>query len=69
MATLHTNKILKNATLTVYNLYGQQVKQIKSFSGQVFVFDRGDLSIGLYFLRLTQNNKVFASDKFIIIDN
>jgi len=34
MTNLQTDKYLINATLTVYNLFGQQVKQIKNISGQ-----------------------------------
>jgi len=66
--TLQTDKIFKEATLTVYNLYGQQVKQINNISGQTVTFFRNDLPRGLYFLRLAQENKVIATDKLVIID-
>lgn len=66
--TLQTDKILKDATLTVYNLFGQQVKQIKNISGQTIVFHRDNLPSGLYFLRITQDSRIISADKLIITD-
>ncbi|MBL0343647.1 MAG: T9SS type A sorting domain-containing protein [Bacteroidetes bacterium] len=66
--TLHTNYLLKNATLTVYNLYGQVVKQINKLSGQTIILQRDNLSSGLYFIHLTEDNKILTTDKLIITD-
>lgn len=66
--TLKTDIILKNATLTVYNFYGQIVKQIDNFSGQTIIFQRDNLPSGLYFIRLTQDNKTFSTDKLTITE-
>lgn len=66
--TLQTNIFLKNAILTVYTTFGQQIKQIKNISGQTITLSRDNLSSGLYFIRLTQDNKTFTSDKLIITD-
>jgi hypothetical protein len=66
--TLQTNKTFKGATLTVYNLFGQQVKQIKNISGQTFTLHRDNLQSGLYFLQLTEENKIIATEKLIISD-
>lgn len=66
--TLQTDNLLHNATLTVDNYFGQTVKQIKNISGQTITLHRDNLSIGLYFVRLTQDNKVIATDKLIITD-
>src|ERR1035437_5888284 len=66
--TLQTNQILKDATLTVYNLYGQTVNQIKNISGQTITFNRDNLASGLYFVRLTEENKAIAVDKLVITD-
>ncbi len=67
--TLQTDNILKSATLTLYNSYGQTVKQIKNITGQTITLQRDNLPSGLYFLQLMQYNKKFATDKLIIIDN
>lgn len=67
--TLQTATPLQNASLTICNSAGQIVKQIKNISGQTVVFFRDNLPSGLYFLRLTENNKVFSVDKLVIVDN
>lgn len=66
--TLQTNVPLTNATLTVDNYIGQTVAQIKSISGQTITFNRDNLPSGLYFVRLTENNQIIATNKIIIID-
>ncbi len=65
--TLQADNKIKDATLTLYNLYGQQIKEIKNISGQTVVLSRDNLASGLYFLRLTQD-KVIATKKLIITD-
>jgi hypothetical protein len=66
--TLHSDNQLHNATLTVDNCFGQTVKQIKNISGQTVVLFRDNLASGLYFVRLTQDNKVISGDKLVITD-
>lgn len=60
---------LKDATLRVYNSFGQAINQINNLSGQTIIFHRDKLPSGLYFIRLTQDNKTIATDKLIITDN
>jgi uncharacterized repeat protein (TIGR03803 family) len=67
--TLQTDEIFKDATLTVYNLFGQTVKQIDNLSGQTIIFHRDNLPSGLYFIRIAQDNKTFSVDKLVITDN
>jgi hypothetical protein len=50
---LHTDNAFKDATLTIYSSYGQQVKQILNISGQTITLHRDKLPSGLYFIRLT----------------
>ncbi len=66
--TLKINGNFTNAILTMYDAYGQQVKQIKNISGQTITLHRDNLPSGLYFLRLTENNKTFAIEKLLITD-
>ena len=68
-ATLQANKNLNNATLTIYNSFGQQVKQIKNIYSEAIVLQRDNLPSGLYFLQLTQDDKTIVSDKLVIVDN
>ncbi|HXB39926.1 MAG TPA: T9SS type A sorting domain-containing protein [Bacteroidia bacterium] len=67
--TLQTDKVFKNASLTICNLQGQTVKQINNLSGHTIILHRDNLPIGLYFVRLTQDGKTFSFDKLIITDN
>lgn len=60
---------VRNATLTVYNLYGQRLKQINNLSGESIIIQRDNLSTGIYFMELRQEGKVIATDKIIITDN
>lgn len=66
--TIQTIVNLKNATLTIYDSYGQAVKQIKNISGQTVSLSRDNLPSGLYFIRLKEENKIIAVKKLIITD-
>ncbi len=66
--TIKTDKNYKDATMTIYNTLGQKTKIIKNISGQTITLHRDNLPSGLYFLRLTQDNKTITTNKLIIID-
>lgn len=59
---------LKNATLTICNSYGEIVKQVNNISGQTISLYRGYLPGGLYFIKLTEENKTIAVEKLVIVD-
>ena len=67
-AVLQSDIFLHDATLTVDNIFGQTVAQIKNINGQTATFSRDNLTSGLYFVRLTEENKIIAVDKLVIID-
>jgi len=50
--TLHSDNLLHNATLMVYNCFGQKVRSLV-ISHSPLVIERGNLASGLYFIRLT----------------
>jgi Secretion system C-terminal sorting domain len=66
--TLKFETLLKNAVLTVYNASGEQVKQVKNISGQAFTFNRDNLPNGIYFVQISEDNKILAMDKLVIVD-
>ena len=66
--TLSTDKILHNAILTMNNIYGQVVKQIENINGQTIILERDNLSKGIYFIQMSENNINLASKKIIITD-
>jgi len=64
-----TNKNVKDAILVMYDSAGRQVKQMKNIHGQSISLQRDNLPSGLYFIRLTVENKVYTIDKVILVDN
>lgn len=67
-STIQTTNYLKNASLTICNSYGQKVKQVNNISGQTISLSRDNLPGGLYYIRLTEENKIIAVEKLIITD-
>jgi hypothetical protein len=66
--TLYSSLPLYNTTITVDNCFGQTIKQIKNISAQKVILHRDNLPNGLYFIRLTEDNKIIATRKIIITD-
>jgi hypothetical protein len=67
-ATMQLYTELKDATLILYNLYGQPVKELNHISGQSIPIHRNDLPVGVYFIRLTENKKNMITSRLIIAD-
>jgi len=67
-AVLQTDYPLTDANLTVYNCFGETVKQINNINGKSITFYRNNLSSGLYFLRLVQDKKDFIVKTILIVD-
>ena len=65
---IKTNHELINASLTVYNINGKQVRQINNISGQAITLLRDNLPCGLYFVQLKQDYKIIATEKLAIKD-
>jgi N-acetylneuraminic acid mutarotase len=68
VTTFKTNDNLTNATLTIYNPLGQEIRNIKNISSQTIILQRDNLQSGIYFIRLTQDSKLISTDKLIITD-
>lgn len=66
--TFSTAEQLTNATLTLGNCFGQTVALIKNINGRTVLLNRANLASGLYFVRLTEDNKIIATIKLIIVD-
>lgn len=66
--TLQMDENLNEATLTVYNSFGQTVKQMRNITGQTFTLSRDNLANGAYFIRLTEENKLITTVKLVISD-
>lgn len=67
-AILTTRTELCNATLIVYNAFGQKMREINSINGNEIHIYRDTLPAGIYFIALTQNNQLIATRKMAISD-
>jgi len=67
--TLYFEINLNDANLTVYNSVGQLVKEMRNLSGHTILLQRDNLPCGLYFIKIAQDNKIIATDKFVTTDN
>ena len=64
--TLQTNVPLVNATLTVYNIYGETVMQRNAINGQSVLLLRENMASGVYFIRISEGSKIIATSKIVI---
>ena len=70
-ATFQTSQSMSNATLIIYNQFGQIVKQLGPINitiGQSFTIQRNDLPAGIYSMLLVKKNRTFAKRQFIIAE-
>jgi hypothetical protein len=64
---VYTQEPLQNATLSMYNLFGQKVKEISHLVGQSITIFRDNLPAGLYSIQVTEKNEVMEM-KVLIVD-
>ncbi|MBC7488555.1 MAG: T9SS type A sorting domain-containing protein [Cytophagaceae bacterium] len=65
--TLKLDKNLNNAVLTIYNMYGQEIKKIEGVNGNTIILHRENLPNGVYVIRLEEGKNIFT-EKIIIKD-
>jgi hypothetical protein len=65
-ARLEVKTPLENATLTIFNSFGVEVKEIKNMSGRSVILDGRDLAAGFYFIRVIGEKQTIATGKFLI---
>lgn len=71
LATFQSSNRLKNAKLTFYNVYGQQVKQISPITleaGSTIGLSRDNLPAGIYFIRVVEDSQLISTHKIVIRD-
>ncbi len=66
--TIKTTKNFQNATLKIYNTQGQELKCIKNIYGQEIQLQQDNLTKGVYFVHLIQDNNSIGVKKIVIID-
>lgn len=65
-ATVQFDKNLNDANLLLYNMIGQQIKEIKNISGTSYSIQRDDLPSGIYFISLMQDNMLITTKRIVI---
>ncbi len=65
-AVLKTNEYLQDATLTIYDILGQEVFTQTNINAQEIKINRGNLAAGNYYYKLTQKNALISTGKLII---
>ena len=67
-AVLKTNTELKNASLVIYNSIGQSIKQMNDLNGRSIPVNCSELSPGMYFIKLIQENKILSNEKIFLLE-
>jgi hypothetical protein len=65
---VYSEQLLSNASVQIYNLFGQLVKKVDQLSGQRCSIMRSELAGGIYLLQLTQDDKKLGSCKIVVHD-
>lgn len=63
---IHSDIIFHNATLSLYNAQGKEVKQLINMNGQQIILQRDNLPGGIYFVRLTNEDRTLYNARLII---
>jgi hypothetical protein len=66
--TIQLNNNINNGHLVIYSANGNLVNEIKNIYGKKINLTRDNLSSGLYFVLLKEDNKVILSEKIVIAD-
>ncbi len=67
VSVLELNSVLTDSEIIIYNSLGQIVKSMEVKESPMII-ERGNLSTGIYFLHLVQENKIIGISKLVITD-
>lgn len=65
-AVLRSNIPLNNATMIIESYLGKEVRTIKNIIGNTIILSNENLSNGIYFIRIEENEQLIAIKKIII---
>lgn len=68
ITNIKTNTILNNAEIVIYDVFGQKVNSQNNISGNEITINRENLSSGIYFIQILDNDKAFRIHKLVIAD-
>ncbi len=62
---IQTEQLLNDATLTLFDMTGKQVRAIPNINSNSIQVDRNNLSSGMYFYTLTENSETIKTGKIV----
>ncbi|MFC1729724.1 T9SS type A sorting domain-containing protein [candidate division KSB1 bacterium] len=68
IAMIKFNQPIYQGDIYFYNAIGQKTKSITNFSGDKIMISRDNLASGLYFIKVTQDRKIVASERLLITE-
>ena len=68
IATIKTAENLQDATLSIFNAMGTEVKFIPNISGHEITMQKENLPGGIYFFRIGQDDRLISTRRIIIAD-
>ncbi len=57
---------IKDAEIKIYDLFGKQIINIVNIKNQEIIIDRKELSNGIYFYKLINENETIGTGKLIV---
>ena len=64
--TISSTLALQNATLKLYNLQGQLIREMNHLDGEKIMVSRGNLASGMYFAQLSEDGKPIKTSKITV---
>jgi hypothetical protein len=65
---LQLDNLTEGVNISIFNCLGNMVKQLNNVSDKTIILQRDNLPSGLYFINITQNNKIVATKKLVVVD-
>jgi len=65
-STLLLSAPIQNATFTVYDMPGKEIKRMTNLSGKEIIIQRENMKAGMYFFRIEDKNGVIGKGKFVV---
>ena len=65
-STLRLSTTIQNGKLSIYDVLGKEVKQIKNLNGKEIIIQKENLKTGMYFFRIEDKNGIVGNGKMVI---
>jgi hypothetical protein len=65
-STLRLSTSIQNGKLSIYDVLGKEVKQIKNLNGKEIIIQKENLKTGIYFFRIEDENGFVGNGKMVV---